>query len=979
MFPVERRDDGADCAGAWLARAIPPAGQAVMLHSRNPLAAPVEHRAVAPLTPLCDLAPVTAAPLMLRLNGQWLLRKDWHRPALPGDVIEWHEVPQGRTASRVVLTIIVIYLSIQFGPQVGAAMGLAGKTAAAVGSIAINLAGTAIINALVPIKQPDAGAAAANPQGVYSVATSANIARLGQPVPVIYGRHLVYPDYAAQPYAEFGTTQYFIGGTVASISYDANEQFFHAVYCIGQGRYTVERVTIDDTDINHFQDVQYRVLPPGVAPSLVATNVITAPEVSGQALHGLESDGAPIQYIGAFAACGPGWQATHIGVDVLFDRLGYANDDGSAGPASAVLRFEARPIDDFGAATGAWFVLGTQTISRASLGPVRVSLKWALPTSARVEVRAARIDRQPTDNRTFSDAVWGGLRAYLDTPAPLVQTATHLEVRIRASEQLSGLSQRKIGVIVRRHLRTWAPGTGWGPEVETRSTAWALADLWSNPTYGDGLPDARIDLQTLYDLDRVWSARQDRFDMVFDSATTSWEAASIIAQSGRAVPFRRMGVNTLMRDGLQTLPVTAYTSRNMLPGASIGYALATESTPDAVVVEYFDYRRWDWRDVTCRAPGIVTPLNPVRLRRPGITGPKHAEREGLYLAAQHVYRRRFPKWQTEMAGLLPSYGALVACAPALAALVTSGDAVAYDAATRVLTVSEPLAFDPGTDHTIRLQRDDGSVTAPIAAAPGPDEYTATLASAPDFELICDDPSRERPKFIFGTVGDHRTHTRVLGIRKRGRTGDGGVVVEMSGVVDDERVHTADVHLLPAPGEVQDAVTLRGDVTEPNPGLGTAPGSGSGDGYDVVVLVSLSDHHLLDRSSVGGFASFTLEPNGRARTATSYGTQTHAGQWLDIAPVEPHVAARFEARATLLESMRYPASAYEAEYGAPPNGAALDAWLPLGSVAREWSVTTASGDQWSVSLSVEIREIATGVVQTARRIDLISDSRLQQFE
>lgn len=39
--------------------------------------------------------------------------------------------------------------------------------------------------------------------------------------PVIYGRHKIYPDYAAQPYIE----------------YRDNNQYFHCVYCVGQGAY----------------------------------------------------------------------------------------------------------------------------------------------------------------------------------------------------------------------------------------------------------------------------------------------------------------------------------------------------------------------------------------------------------------------------------------------------------------------------------------------------------------------------------------------------------------------------------------------------------------------------------------------------------------------------------------------------------------------------------------------------------------------
>ena len=200
-----------------------------MLHSRNPLSPPAEHRAVAPMTPLRSLAPATAAPLMLRVNGAWLLRADWDRWAMPGDVIEWHEIPQGGQTSRTVLSVILLIVVAVFQPELLAAYG----SYAAAASAAIIIVGNALINALVPIQAPNNGAGGAGvaPGSVYSVATAANQARLGQPIPVIYGRHRVFPDYAAQPYVEYLRKP---DGT------DTNDQYFHGIYCIGHGAYCAE-------------------------------------------------------------------------------------------------------------------------------------------------------------------------------------------------------------------------------------------------------------------------------------------------------------------------------------------------------------------------------------------------------------------------------------------------------------------------------------------------------------------------------------------------------------------------------------------------------------------------------------------------------------------------------------------------------------------------------------------------------------------
>jgi len=873
--------------------------------------------------------PAVRGHVMLKMNGEWLLRKDWGRIVAPGDFVEWHEIPQGGNTSRSILSVVVMALAVYYGYAVGQVFGQGWGAAA---TIAFNVIGTAVVNALMPIKTADNGlGSASSPGSVYNVNASANQARLGQPIPVIYGRHRIFPDYASQPYVE----------------YQENDQYFFALYCIGQGFYVLPdgSIFIDDTRLNHFSDIWYRKLEPGELPTRVHANVVTSPEVTGQAIeYG--------RYTGAFAACGPRQTATEIGVDVLFDRLGYADNDGNMGSKSVPVRFEARTIDDFGVATGAWFALGSRTFEAATTTPQRFSTKYTLPTPARVEVRAIRTDEREESSRVFNDPVWGGLRSYLSTPAALSSSATHFELVMRASEQLSGISQRKVNMIPRRRLHTWHPDTGWSAEpVETRSIAWALADVWKNAAYGDNLPDERIDLQTLYELDQVWTARQDRLDIVFDSRITSWDAAKTIAQCGRAMPFRRMGVNTLARDQKQDLPVTAYTTRNMLPGASIGYSLPTEQTADGIIVEYFDNRAWDWREVMCRAPGVAEPQNAVRLRIAGITGVKHAEREGLYQATQNLYRRKFPTWTTELEGMLPAYGSLVVCAPPMAALVQAGDVAEWDEDALALSLTEPAEFAPGKAHFVALIRDDGSVTTPIAVTPGQDSHEVILAVEPDFDIVFDDPNRDRTKYYFGTTEGHRVMTRVLGIRKRGRGSDGAQTIELTGVVEDDHVHLADNHLLPGPGEIQDPVDSA--VTE--------------GGAEPVPLVNMTDRTIAEHSASEVGPGIALHNNGSASELHLGGAVSTpiAGEWLS-APVEISTAAGYEVRASVVSSV-LTLNTSDVDAGPPPAGSAVGVWLSLGT-SRSWYLQALSYYGLETVLRIEIRQV-DGLIQADHIITL----------
>ena len=880
-----------------------------------------------------DLVPSGPCQWVCVVDGQPLRRDYWMQRRVGADeVIELHAVLQGGRGSASILQIIASIAIAVYAPQLAAAWGVTSKLGIALIGAGLNVAAGVLINALVPIESPNLGGMQGQ-SSTYNIALSGNQARLGQPIPVIYGRMQVYPDFAAQPYVEYDHAVN-----------EAGDQYYFALLAVGHGTYVLESLNIDDTDIDHFSDVQYNVLPPGSAPTLVNPAVVTAPEVTGQ-------DMLSGQYIGGFSACAPRRRATAIGIDIVFPRgLGMADSGGDIDDKTVTWRVEWREINDFGRPVTPWAIMASETLTLALNEPVRRSYRYELAQPARVEIRVVRTDTRDDNIRALNDLTWGGMRAYLDDAAPLAPTVTHIEVRIRASEQLSGLSQRKLAAIVRRKLRTWAPETGWGAEVETRSIAWALADKWSSAVYGDGLPDSRIDLQTLYELDQVWAARQDRLDIIFDTRVDSASADSTIAQCGRAACFWRQGVRTLARDQRQDLPVTAYTSRNMLPGtATIQYVQITEDTADGVIVEYFDNRAWDWLELLCPAPYVSEPVNAVRVRLYGITGPTHAEREGLYQAAASYFRRRFASWQTEMQGIFSTFGSPVVFAPVMHASSQSGDIAFWDEGTSTAGLTEPPVWTQGAEHYMRILLDNGRVTDPIPVTPGPTEYDVVLEIPSDLvlDIVVDDAARERPKYLFGTGTVMRSVVRVLGVRPAGQGDDGAPTYSITGVIEDDRVHAADEHLLPGPGDEQDPVD---------------PGEDDGGGGGSISIVTLTDQRISAYAPAGigppAIAKFTLYADGRASREVSPGDDGEVfitGQWINPQPVESETAAEWEVRVTLLA-------------GALTSGP-VGTWEPL-DVDRQWVVEEIDGGTSSVArLRVEIRDIDSGIVQASASVDL----------
>ena len=711
-------------------------------------------------------------PTVCIKNGAPVLRADWVVTPIDG-VVLFITLPQGgggggggKNPLRTVLMIAVMVVATVYGGPLGASLGFSGNLATAVGSAIIMTAGSALVSALVPLPTPNmpsfagSGGSLAQPSPTYSLQGQGNYARLAQPIPVIYGRHLVYPDLAATPYGE----------------YQGNEQFLHQLHCIGLGEYDIEQIRIEDTPIASFEEVTYQIVPPGSAVTLFNPDVVTAPEVAGQELV------AGI-WTGGFAINPADSEVTHIGIDILLPRgLYFANDAGGLDSRSASWKVEARAIDAEGEPLNDWFTLGSESLTAATTTPQRRTYRYPV-AAGRYEVRATRLDSKDTNSRAGHEVRWGEARGYLAGGVTFPDNVTLLAIRMRATDNLSQRSSRLINCIVTRKLPVWSAESGWSAALPTRSIAWAFADILRS-SYGAKLPDTRIDLAALVQLDQAWAGRGDQFDGVFDQQVTVWEALTRVARCGRAVPFLQGGIVRLVRDEARTLPVALFSPRNIVKNSlKIQYVMPGEETADAVTVEFFSSRTWKPDEVTVSLPGSSS-TNPAKLRLFGCTTEAQAVREGLYLAAANRYRRRIITLRTELEGLIPTYGDLIAIAHDMPSWGTGGEIVAWDADTQAATLSESVAFVAEQPHVMALRRRDGGVSGPHTVTPGSDAQQVIFAEPPDIPIETG-LSAERTHFAFGMAEQWSLLARVIAVRPRGEQ------VEITCVAEHPAVHSAD--------------------------------------------------------------------------------------------------------------------------------------------------------------------------------------------
>jgi len=737
---------------------------------------------------LRNLAPRGRLPVICQVNGQWISRKAWAMRVQDGDSVIFVTLPQGGGGGgsnplKIVLMLVVMYFAPYLATQL---LGITG--AAAIGSLgvslvtgAIGLLGNMLINALIPAPSPTAAQqstslAAASP--TYSLGAQGNTARIGQPIPVIYGRHLIFPDFAAMPYLE----------------YAGNEQYLYQLFCIGQGEYTIETIRVEDTPISSFSEITYEVIPPGGSVSLFPTSVTTSGEVAGQ-------EALTSTILGPFVANDAGTTANYLAIDVVMSRgLYYANESGGLDAVSISWTVEAQQINDVGAAVGGWFVLGAQSYSAATTTPQRLSYKYAV-ASGRYQVRLTRTDAKQTGSRYGHELDWVGLRAYL--PGTQVYgNVTLVAMRMRATNNLSSQASRKINMIVQRKLKTWNPISGWSTgTVPTRSIAWALADI-CRAQYGAALADSRIDLAGLHALDAIWASRGDSFNAIYDSQSTIMEGLTLTARAGRAIPFMQGGVAHVVRDQAAVLPTAKFTQRNIIKNSfKIDYLMASEETVDSIDVTYFDEDVWTERPVRATLPG-GTSDKPASVKLFGVTNRQQAWREGMYAAACNRYRRRLPTFSTEMEGFIPTICDLIAVQHDMPKWGQSGEIVAWDAATKTAILSEPLDWSAGGPHVLAFRGRDGKPQGPYVATAGADAYHVTLTdwalsgkywsdkvsdkATPDIS-----GDRERSHYAFGPANAQYIKCRLLAMRPKSAE-----TVEVAAVVESDFVHTADIGVAP---------------------------------------------------------------------------------------------------------------------------------------------------------------------------------------
>lgn len=219
-----------------------------------------------------ELASATEWPLptIALVDGSPRMRQRWGAPLPAGAVVEFRSVLRGGGGGRNLFLNVATMGYYQFY-QAGMS-AVQGNYGEAFGNYSDPwgaghyLAGS--------VGTPDVpsylGGEAGSP--TYSINYKSNRKRIGEAMPVLYGRHRLLPDLLTRSY----------------VWYQGDDQYVAAVLCLGIGRFQVDTASLrfGEALFSELSGIQYQVLEPGDPLTLCHDHVSTSEAVTGQTIVG---------------------------------------------------------------------------------------------------------------------------------------------------------------------------------------------------------------------------------------------------------------------------------------------------------------------------------------------------------------------------------------------------------------------------------------------------------------------------------------------------------------------------------------------------------------------------------------------------------------------------------------------------------------------------------------------------------------------
>lgn len=726
------------------------------------------------------------------VNGKVVEECEWSSVTLKDtDVVEYRAIPTGGNTTRLILTLAVMYVAVTYGADLSAAVGYTGTGAAAMGSVAISLVGTALVNYIAPIRPPDFGAGG-NDAGSAERQLMANGAQnRAQPysaIPVVLGKVRVTPPLGAINYLTYENerdsylsmllTWGYGPLTIDSNSFRIGEQPIsnYTDYSI----ITLDRKTTETSDdIAKFNAIYGKDItqvnpnlelvcdgnpetsvPAGPWAEAISTEVVQSITVALHFPQGLRK-------IAIKGEAGGTSYATAVSFNIEY----YHNNTWTAFP-NITVGGDAPKKDAF---------TFTKTYSIYGVGD--------FPVNTNMSIRIRRITgdnvEDNPDYRYYHQSFLQSV-AFSNNSSPAVDPLNakiaKSALKIKATDQLNG-SIEGINAIVQTYCKAWN-GSAW-VETSTSNPAALFRYVLEHPANAQKItdPSAKFDLVQLQHWATYCNAKGFEYNAVLGVQRSVLEVLRDICAAGRASPALVDGKWTITIDEEKPNVIQHFTPHN-----SWGFE-STKSLPklpDGLRVTYYDENQnYQECEIIVYASGKNETNSELfeSIQLPGCTKKSAVIDHARWHMAQAKLRPEIYTLNSDIEYLVCNRGDRVKVMHDVPLWGLGSGRIKNRISDTVFELDEDVPMQSGVNYTIRVRSSDGtSVVRNIVPVSEDNNYSqVTLTtSATESQINASD------LFMFGELNSEANDLIILSIEPTGNKSARLTLVDY-GVTEDYNI------------------------------------------------------------------------------------------------------------------------------------------------------------------------------------------------
>ena len=449
-------------------------------------------------------------------------------------------------------------------------------------------------------------------------------------------------------------------------------------------------------------------------------------------------------------------QCERLMANIAADNGMYKDDGGSSKkPASVTAEMQYQLIDSNGNVYGP--VYSAQgTISGRSADATGVSIIAQLPTPSAVRVRLRRVTDLDLkfEGNVVDEIKFANLYGQTQDKTPNYGNRTTVHTARRQTPRATAVKQPQLKLIVtekvQRYLGNGAFDTNW---TNNTQAVQSLIRLLRDPVVGDlSLTAANMD-KLLAVQDEVESYFSNplagQFCYTFDSySTTTQDIISTIATAIFCNPYRKGHDILLDFERPRPGPEMVFTHRSKAPsGEKWTRQFNDKDAYDSVKFSYID------PDTNVKETITIPETGGIKTDTYDSKGIRNYQQ-----AYWHAWRRFNKNSLNKVSVEFTAMEEGIFAVPGRAISVVKGSRVApmdgYIVAVNglVLTLSQPVSFTDGDDHSLILKKRDGSVQS-VSVTPGSFNREVIMTEAPQ-EAIYTGNNALKTEFSFGSEQRH---------------------------------------------------------------------------------------------------------------------------------------------------------------------------------------------------------------------------------